>query len=762
MVTSSPYGLSIFPPHADLLASSAIKPDVARARGYVSVDTKVRLADLGFAEGQRRTPGLLIPLHSTTGEVAGYQYRPDDPREVEGRVVKYESLPGSTPVLDVSPTARPWLRGSRPLWVTEGSRKVDALASVGLAAIGLLGVSSWTSQGVALADWRDVLLRGREVVIAFDSDVMTKVSVREALDALAHYLAGKGARVRRINWPRSPQSPRNPQKSEVDDPKVGVDDYLAADHSVHDLEALVVDYVIAAPTPLTKAPTLPDFPTNALPAWVADMVTTLAEATQTDPGMSGPLALGALGAAAGGRVEVEVRPGWVEPTNLFVAVASAPGTRKSAVFRELFAPIQRAEADLLAEARPAMLERQTERDVADRAAELARKKAGAELDRTRREELLAEAIAAADHAASVSVPPLPRLLADDVTPEAAASLLAECGGRLAIVSAEAGIFDTLAGRYSTVPNLDVALKGHAGDTLRVDRRGRPPEYVEHPALTMVLAVQPSVLRGIGGNGTFAGRGLLARFLYALPPNRVGFRRVAPDPVPDDVRRQYAENLGATARLLAHRGEVVVLRLGDAAEAIFRAEEERLEPLLGPAGRLGGIAEWGSKLMGAIARIAALLHLAGPGPVADGVINAETMKDAVAIGRYFTAHALATFEAMGADASLDDARHVLQHLRRRSVEAFTVRALLTDLGRGRFPTVEKLTEALTTLDDLGWITRLPAPPRTGRGRPPSPTYIVHPATFADTADSADLVEWGAARPPRTTSADTADSADRGAA
>jgi replicative DNA helicase len=38
----------------------------------------------------------------------------------------------------------------------------------------------------------------------------------------------------------------------------------------------------------------------------------------------------------------------------------------------------------------------------------------------------------------------------------------------------------MAGRYNQQvgPNLGVYLKGHAGDLLRVDRRGRPPEYVE--------------------------------------------------------------------------------------------------------------------------------------------------------------------------------------------------------------------------------------------------------------------------------------------
>jgi hypothetical protein len=41
------------------------------------------------------------------------------------------------------------------------------------------------------------------------------------------------------------------------------------------------------------------------------------------------------------------------------------------------------------------------------------------------------------------------------------------------------VFDQMAGRYNQQagPNLGVYLKGHAGDLLKVDRRGRPPEYL---------------------------------------------------------------------------------------------------------------------------------------------------------------------------------------------------------------------------------------------------------------------------------------------
>ena len=134
------------------------------------------------------------------------------------------------------------------------------------------------------------------------------------------------------------------------------------------------------------------------------------------------------------------------------------------------------------------------------------------------------------------MPPIPRLVADDVTPEAAASLLAEQGGRLAIISAEGGIFDIIAGRYSgNVPNMDLWLKGHSGDPMKVDRKGRPPEYVRRPALTLGLMIQPAVLSAIAANRQFRGRGFLARILYAYPVSKVGHRAIAPAPPATDDR-----------------------------------------------------------------------------------------------------------------------------------------------------------------------------------------------------------------------------------
>ena len=66
---------------------------------------------------------------------------------------------------------------------------------------------------------------------------------------------------------------------------------------------------------------------------------------------------------------------------------------------------------------------------------------------SQQEERRAEAIARAAEAASLVVPPVPRWLVDDATPEALAGLLATYG-RIALLSPEGDVFDQMAGRYN--------------------------------------------------------------------------------------------------------------------------------------------------------------------------------------------------------------------------------------------------------------------------------------------------------------------------
>jgi hypothetical protein len=172
-----------------LIVESSIARDVAEARGYRTIEKKVELKTLGFADRQCNPPGLLIPVYAPTGDIATYQYRPDKPRiDKKGRPVKYETPSGTRMILDIHPFTREKLGNpSIPLFITEGLKKSDALVSRGLCAVTLLGVWSWRGTNehggkVALSEWEYVALNNaRRVFIVFDSDVMLKPGVHEAL-----------------------------------------------------------------------------------------------------------------------------------------------------------------------------------------------------------------------------------------------------------------------------------------------------------------------------------------------------------------------------------------------------------------------------------------------------------------------------------------------------------------------------------------------------------------------------------------------------
>ena len=205
----SGYALSVLPQHKQLLAASAISPDVARERGYVSADSKKQLERYGFARYQQRAPGLLIPLHRADGSVWGYQLRAGQAAGDEGRehASSTRRPPGSATASTSRPgSGRQLADPAVPLLVTEGTRKADSAVSHGLACVALPGVWGWRGTSgrggkLAIADWHDVALNGRRLVLAFDSDVTVKPSVRRALDEFAAYMATKDARVEYLHLP---------------------------------------------------------------------------------------------------------------------------------------------------------------------------------------------------------------------------------------------------------------------------------------------------------------------------------------------------------------------------------------------------------------------------------------------------------------------------------------------------------------------------------------------------------------------------------
>jgi replicative DNA helicase len=360
--------------------------------------------------------------------------------------------------------------------------------------------------------------------------------------------------------------------------------------------------------------------------------------------------------------------------------------------------------------------------------------AAANADSASRDTLLAEATAAAMQAAAVTVPVLPQLVADDVTSETAAAMLSAQGGRLSVLSPEGGIFATMAGRYSGTPNLEVFLKGHAGDMMRVGRLSRDADHVDKPALTLGLAVQPEVLRDIAGMPGFRGLGLLARILFSLPENTVGWRTPGAASVPDEVAAAYTANLTTMVLTLAEWTDPAVLPLTAEADQRVLAIENTVEPRLRPGAAWGHVVDWGSKYTGAVVRLAGLVHLGEH--LHDGwgkPVDASTVDRAALLGEYFAAHALAAFDDMSADSTTRNARTVLGWIERTGTTAFTKRDLFRAVKSAQLATVADLDPALALLDAHGYVRQLDPPARSAKGgRPPSPSFLVHPEVLRPAA------------------------------
>ena len=273
-------------------------------------------------------------------------------------------------------------------------------------------------------------------------------------------------------------------------------------------------------------------PKEIFTGWFGDMVYSVSKATETPIELPALLGLSVLAAACQRKFVVELEKNYQEPLNIWTVVALEPGTRKTAVLKEMSKPLIEWERDAVDQASLEIKKTEAER-----------KNQEAQINSLRSQYAKAKATEAEDLGKEIihlettlpEIPSIPRLWAQDITPEKLGQLMADNDKKIAIMSDEGGIFDILAGRYNGgIPNLDLFLQSHSGSPVRVDRGSRKTVHMNSPALTMGLSPQPEVLRSLTSKPGFRGRGLLARFLYALPDSRLGFRPLNCEPVSSEV------------------------------------------------------------------------------------------------------------------------------------------------------------------------------------------------------------------------------------
>ena len=482
----------------------------------------------------------------------------------------------------------------------------------------------------------------------------------------------------------------------------------------------------------------PDFPLDTLPEVTRQYVSQVSEAIQVPTGMAGGMMLAVGAAASAGRVSVQAKEGWEEPTNLYVAIVAETGERKSPMFREVTAPLESVQQQLVDDSIPVVAQAQIERDILDAKLGVVKKSASnPKLSDDERDELTSEAVSLAQTLAAMEVPASPRIVCDDVTSEALVTLMVQNDGTIAQFSTEGGVFSMLAGRYRNGElTTEVHLKGYSGDPIYVDRKNRNSEYIKKPLLTVGVTVQPFVIQGLSQKPGFREQGIIGRFLISINSSRVGYRELNAPSISEDVRRASHTVIESIASLPKETEDTPhLLRLSPAAKVLFDEYRDDIETKLRPGGELREIQDWVLKLPGAVVRIAGILHLFENHQLVtpwDTPITDDTMTSAIRLGRYFTEHALVAYGIMGLDGRNAAARDTWETIRHNWIDSFTLRDLHQHVRR-RFRDVNELAETLQILEDMQYIRRLVTPSATGRGNSPSPTYEINPLALAEDPD-----------------------------
>jgi hypothetical protein len=476
------------------------------------------------------------------------------------------------------------------------------------------------------------------------------------------------------------------------------------------------------PIPL-RSWVVPAIEAQWIPGALGDMAVAVAAATETPLELAVLVGAPVVSCCIAGKVEVEIEAGYVEPVNLYGVAALESGARKTAVFEEMRGPLTAYESSERRRLQPAMkLAINKRKTIEERIGYLRKKAAKHPLDTSILNEI------AEEEGTLPEIPQIPQLWTQDVTQEKLADLLKHNRERMGIFSDEGGFFDLIGGRYSSgVPNLDIYLQGYSRSPIRVNRVSRPdPIFLERPVLSIALSPQPAVLERLRDTPAFRGRGLLARFFYALPQSPLGNRKLDPQPVTAETRDAYRSLITELIQLTPPSVDDVWqpwrLKLSNEAYTAWKQFQRGVESMMRDGGKLEHLRDWGSKLPGGVARLAGVFHAVVVNiSQTDAEISLDTIEHAINLGTALIPHARAAFDLMERDPNVDHALKILEWVRRERLKIFTARDCFCAL-QSRLKQMAVLRPVLALLVEHDYLRALPK--TTGEGRPSEP-YAVNP-------------------------------------
>ncbi|MFD0716119.1 DUF3987 domain-containing protein [Paenibacillus sp. GCM10027626] len=502
----------------------------------------------------------------------------------------------------------------------------------------------------------------------------------------------------------------------------------ASEHENHDVDGY--EYPEIAPF---EEYSVPAFPLEIFPKWLREYVGAVATFSQTPVDLAAMMALVSVAVAVHRRFKLEVFPGYIEPLCLYAIVALPSANRKSDVFSKMIEPIYAYEENLREEIAEMISERKAEIEKlkAQYANALKAYKSG-KLDT---DSQLADIQKKLDRTKELF---LPALVKQDITAEKLIQAMSENHNRMGVLNAEGGVLDIIAGLYSgRKSNVDIFLKGHSGEHYTYDRKNGGSIHLKSPTLSVGLLVQNDHLQRILTDSSLSGRGLFARFLYAVPDSPLGSRTPRSTPIPRAVKEKYHAMMTSLLKRkpLADGGPGTAP--ASLAEYVMNAvqgnsyDEEELsqtisseeavllydhlfnknEPRLHPDNTelTIGFQAWAGKLVGQIMRIAGLLHMAEHADKDElpEEVAASTVEAAIRLEEYYYAHALKAFGQATESVSVEKQKYILQALVKAQgndqlIKWYSRTKILKLLKRKGYAKVKDMDKDLKELVELGYL------------------------------------------------------------
>ncbi|MBI4492180.1 MAG: DUF3987 domain-containing protein [Chloroflexi bacterium] len=368
----------------------------------------------------------------------------------------------------------------------------------------------------------------------------------------------------------------------------------------------------------------PPFPLEALPPSIRALAEEGARSIVAPPEFIAVPLLVLAGATVGNAVELELKPGWREGSNLYAAVVAEPGSKKSPALNLAGRPIHRVQGRLAQD---------WKRQMAEYREDLARW----------------EGQNKAQRGPKPDEPPFYSVLTTDSTSEALAAMLAANKG-LALIRDELVGWVRAMDQYRNGRGADRQhfLSFWSREPVKVDRKGAPPIFVPRPCLSVVGGVQPDLLPDLGDTAQRED-GFLDRLLWSFP-----------DPVPDHWSSdEVSEETVQAVEVIFERlytledttddngdAQPLVVRLSRAAQSVWEAWYQAHVAEMASdsfSTRLRG--PW-AKFPAQLARLALILHMLEAPEVSE--VGVGTLTSAITLVAYFKAHAARVYRHLHAE------------------------------------------------------------------------------------------------------------------